>query len=423
MLKTSQSARVVAAARSSATTEGSKPGAGCKAAANQGASSSSPSAAGSSAATPASPEYVPVSVQASGGWTLDWSDSWGVVLQTQMEGRCSEDYNVFTKNNQLIDPFSIVPDKSDFPLRFIPKAQASAEMVVEPSSIAEPTLLVAPAQPEDLEPFPCDEDNDVQLVAEYAHGIFEVLFEEEVLTLPNPNYIEIQTDINARMRGILVDWLVEVHTKYRLRQQVLFLTVNLIDRYLSVGPIVSRRKLQLVGVAAMFIAAKFEEIDPPQVKDFVYITDNAYTKEEVLQAECSMLGTLGFHVVVPTADEFLERLCRAHCCDSRHRSLAQYILELALVDVRSLQYRPSHLAAASLLLSNELLGERVAWPSSLARCARYTEQSLRPCISELRAIHQAAQGHSLQAVRKKFQLRQNNCVATLCTQAQSAHQA
>ena len=86
------------------------------------------------------------------------------------------------------------------------------------------------------------------------------------------------------MREILTDWLIEVHLKFKLLPETLYLTVNLIDRFLSTTQIM-RNKLQLVGVTAMLIASKYEEIYPPIVNDFVYITDNAYTREEILQME------------------------------------------------------------------------------------------------------------------------------------------
>merc|ERR1719343_1912729 len=102
--------------------------------------------------------------------------------------------------------------------------------------------------------------------------------------------MDTQTEITPKMRTILVDWLIEVHMKYKLRNESLHLTLNLIDRYLTRMPVM-RTRLQLVGVVAMFIAAKFEEIDPPKVTDFVYITDNAYTKEDILFMECTVLTT------------------------------------------------------------------------------------------------------------------------------------
>ncbi len=97
------------------------------------------------------------------------------------------------------------------------------------------------------------------------------------------------------MRAILIDWLVEVHLKFKLVPETLYLTVNLIDRFLEKEQ-VNRQKLQLVGVTAMLIACKYEEIYPPIVKDFVYITDNAYTKEDILIMEKKMLTTLDFNI-------------------------------------------------------------------------------------------------------------------------------
>lgn len=84
------------------------------------------------------------------------------------------------------------------------------------------------------------------------------------------------------MRAILVDWLLEVHLKFKLLPETLYLAVNLIDRYLSVSKNIKRAKLQLVGVTALLISTKYEEIYPPTVKDLVYITDNAYQKDELI---------------------------------------------------------------------------------------------------------------------------------------------
>lgn len=108
------------------------------------------------------------------------------------------------------------------------------------------------------------------------------------------------------MREILIDWLVQVQMKYQLRTETLFLTIHLIDCYLSRQSI-NRKNLQLVGVAGMFIASKYEEIYPPTVDDFVYLTDSAYRKEDVLQMERDMLVKLDFNVHFTSAFRFLER--------------------------------------------------------------------------------------------------------------------
>jgi hypothetical protein len=108
------------------------------------------------------------------------------------------------------------------------------------------------------------------------------------------------------MRAILIDWLIQVHGKFKLLPETLFITVNLIDRYLE-KVIIQRNQLQLVGVTSMLIASKYEEIYAPEVKDFVYITDRAYTREDILDMEQQMLYALEFNIGISSTYRFLER--------------------------------------------------------------------------------------------------------------------
>ncbi len=114
----------------------------------------------------------------------------------------------------------------------------------------------------------------------YVQDMYEHFRAKESSTSVRPLYMENQTHINERMRSILVDWLVEVHLKFKLVPETLYLTINLIDRYLERQE-VSRPKLQLVGVTSLLIASKYEEIYPPELRDLVYICDRAYTRTEV----------------------------------------------------------------------------------------------------------------------------------------------
>jgi len=203
------------------------------------------------------------------------------------------------------------------------------------------------------------------------------------------------------MRAILVDWLVEVHLKYKLRQETLFLSLSLIDRFLARVP-VPRNRLQLVGVVAMFVASKFEDITPPQVADFVYITDNAYTQDDVRRAEVIMLTELSFNLVVPTPLHFVDRLLRANGSDGIHTELVGYLLELSMLDLHMIRHHASLLSAAAVLLGNNLLRRTPSWPTALAQLARYPELALRECVDEMFALLQAAPSSDLQAIRRKY---------------------
>jgi len=261
-------------------------------------------------------------------------------------------------------------------------------------------LMLTPRCSEDVELEAADAE-DPQQVSEYVSDIYGMMNHAEVGFLPRPDYLEAQPDINAKMRAILIDWLVEVHMKYKLKVETLFLAVNLIDRFLEKRSI-TRKKLQLVGVTGMLIAAKFEEIYPPEVRDFVYITDKAYTKEEILSMEVQMLTVLEFGVNCPTVAHFCERYQRINRCNEAHRHLLQYVLELTLPDFKMLRYSPSHLAAAATLLSNKLLKQSPAWPPAMVRHTQQTEQMVKGCAKEMCGLLDAAERSPLQAVRKKF---------------------
>ncbi|XP_017978300.1 PREDICTED: cyclin-B2-3 [Theobroma cacao] len=124
-----------------------------------------------------------------------------------------------------------------------------------------------------------------------------------------PNYMALQCDIKERMRGILIDWLIEVHYKFELMEETLYLTVNLIDRFLAIQQVV-RKKLQLVGVTAMLLACKYEEVSVPVVEDLILISDKAYSRKEVLDMEKLMINTLQFNLSFPTPYVFMRRFLK-----------------------------------------------------------------------------------------------------------------
>merc|ERR1719191_672474 len=161
-----------------------------------------------------------------------------------------------------------------------------------------------------------------------------------------------------KMRSVLVDWLIGVHLQFHLLQETLYTTVAIIDRYLQVEVgrgSVSRAKLQLVGVAAMLVAAKYEEIYAPEVKDFVYITDRAYTERDILKMEIRILATLKFDLGRPLPLHFLRRASKAGGVEAATHTLAKYIMELSLGSYSMVSVSPSKLSAGALALSMRLL--------------------------------------------------------------------
>jgi len=161
------------------------------------------------------------------------------------------------------------------------------------------------------------------------------------------------------------------------------------------------------------MGAKFEELYPPQIRDFVYVTDKAYSKEEIIQMEVMMLTALDFRVCCPTAAHFLERYQCVNGCSEAHRDLAQYLLELTLVDYKMVKYAPSHLAAAAVLLSNKLLRRQPSWTLAVEKHTMMTEQMLKGCAKEICVLLEHAEHDLLQAVRKKFSQLKHHSVARM----------
>jgi hypothetical protein len=222
----------------------------------------------------------------------------------------------------------------------------------------------------------------------------------EIKWMPNPNYMSLQRDINERMRAILIDWLVDVHERFRLVPEVLYLTVNIIDRFLSECA-VARQKLQLVGVTAMLIASKYEEIYAPEVRDFVYISDRAYEREEILHMEAVMLNVLKFDLTIPSALKFLERWLKVAGASEREQYFAKFCLELCLVDYRTLRHAPSMVAASCALVSRRLIAQR-EWDETLYAHTGYQESNLVDCIDLVTELLQSSKRSSLTAVRRRY---------------------
>ncbi|KAK3164579.1 hypothetical protein QOZ80_1AG0021350 [Eleusine coracana subsp. coracana] len=257
----------------------------------------------------------------------------------------------------------------------------------------------------------CDVDNDMedpQLCATLASDIYMHLRDAETRKRPSTDFMEtIQKDVNPSMRAILIDWLVEVAEEYRLVPDTLYLTVNYIDRYLS-GNEINRQRLQLLGVACMLIAAKYEEICAPQVEEFCYITDNTYFRDEVLEMEASVLNYLKFEMTAPTAKCFLRRFVRAaQVCDEdpplHLEFLANYIAELSLLEYSLLSYPPSLIAASSIFMAKFVLQPtKNPWNSTLAHYTQYKPSELCDCVKALHRLLSVGLASNLPAIREKY---------------------
>merc|ERR1712149_11828 len=243
-----------------------------------------------------------------------------------------------------------------------------------------------------------------QLCAEYTQDVYAYLRKLEPSSAVRAGHL-LGCSINDKMRAVLVDWQVQ----FKLLQETLFSTISIVDRFLAVeGRSVTRSKLQLVGVAAMFLASKVEEVFAPACSDFVYITDHAYTEDAIKQMEIKILQTLKFSLFEPLSIHFLRRFSKAGDVDVLQHSLAKYAIELALVEYDLVPVPGSKLAASALCLSLMLLEpkekESSVWNKTLKFYSGYSKEDLTPTVSRLAQTISASflKSSKMEAIRNKY---------------------
>ncbi|XP_050366275.1 LOW QUALITY PROTEIN: cyclin-A2-2-like [Argentina anserina] len=261
----------------------------------------------------------------------------------------------------------------------------------------------------------------------YAPDIYSNLRLTEIERRPSTNYMEsLQQDITPSMRGILIDWLVEVSEEYKLVPDTLYLTVNLIDRFLSQN-FVQKQKLQLLGVTCMLIASKYEEIVAPRVEEFCLITDNTYSREEVLDMESEVLNFLHFQLSVPTTKTFLRRFIqaaqasyKAPCVELEF--LANYLAELTIVEYGFLKFLPSVVAASAVFLARWTLNQSDhPWTPTLEHYTSYKPSDLQTSVIALEELQLNTRGCCLNAICEKYRRQKFKSVATLTSAQKVVH--
>ncbi|XP_018429984.1 PREDICTED: G2/mitotic-specific cyclin-B1-like [Nanorana parkeri] len=218
------------------------------------------------------------------------------------------------------------------------------------------------------------------LCSEYVKDIYCYLRSLEDSMAIRPNYLQGQ-EVTGNMRAILIDWLVQVQMKFRLLQETMFMSVGIIDRFLQAHP-VPKNQLQLVGVTAMFLASKYEEMYPPEIGDFTFVTDHTYTKAQIREMEMKILRVLKFGIGRPLPLHFLRRASKIGEVTAEQHSLAKYLMELVMVDYEMVHYPPSQIAAAASRLSMKVFNGG-DWTPTLQHYTLYSEDSLLPIMQHM----------------------------------------
>ncbi|KAL9648853.1 hypothetical protein ABK040_003783 [Willaertia magna] len=223
-------------------------------------------------------------------------------------------------------------------------------------------------------------DTDPQSCVEYVKDIYQHYKSIETKYRADPDYISKQPYLKHKHRFMIVNWLVEVHKHFELSNATLFLTINLLDRFLSKQP-VGLKYLQLVGATCLFISSKYEDLQYPTSGELVKISKNNFTKEEMLHVERMILKELDFNITVATIYPFLKRYLKCARCKFDQLATSYYLVELSLLEETCLNYLPSMIASACIYLAGKFCRRENCWDEVLQYYTGYTEQDIAECAS------------------------------------------
>ena len=255
--------------------------------------------------------------------------------------------------------------------------------------------------------------NNLQYVTEYQDEIFDYLLSLENYPKINPDYMFLQKDLNEKMRQILIDWLAEVHLKFKLLPETFFLTINFIDRFLNKVQI-PRTELQLVAVSSLLIATKYEEIYPPEISSFVYITDNAYNQEQILNMEIKILDALDYDLTYPTQYRYLELIGVKLNFEEKNLFKIQYLLEIMATKLSFYKYTNLEIVIACCFINfeeNDNMKKKILMNLGFWDNKEIKEKINNCFIEMVKHLDYIGTNKYLKGIKKKFSSEQFMCVA------------
>ena len=254
-----------------------------------------------------------------------------------------------------------------------------------------------------------------------SRDLLEEIYTNLILDEKTPNlrikqdFMNRQKDINTQMRAILIDWLIEIHNCFHLKQKTLFQCIYIIDLYLSIKSIL-RIKLQLLGTTSLLISCKANEIYCPSLQQFIDITNGAYSKNEILKMEVDVLKTLNFQILFPTAEEFYNILSKVYNFNEIQTNLGNYFLDSSLIDYNLLKYKPSTIGVACAYIVMKFYGINGYKDlySSKIISGDSPQKNIKECARDLCFLVKNLSNSNLRAAKTKYSSEEFYNVASIC---------
>lgn len=229
----------------------------------------------------------------------------------------------------------------------------------------------------------------------------EIIYEDHSSKLTY-GYMALQKDINDKMRAVLVDWLIDVHSQFKLSDETLFLAINTMDLYLSKKQI-PKDYFQLLGITCLMIASKFTETNNIDTKNCIMLTDNTYTLKEIKLMEKDVLKTINYNITKPTVLRCLELLSTNFSLSNKIYSLAKFLAEVFLLDYRITKYHPSHIACSIIYIIMKMNNGLFPNYKSIQNFTFSNYDSIKECAENIVYLSQHIDmENQYKAIKKKY---------------------
>ena len=258
----------------------------------------------------------------------------------------------------------------------------SAFTLINHNNLSQPLLPIEKCV---FETYELEQINNPQYCIEYSKEIFSFLKSNEKLNMPIYKNINLnKTEISEKSRKILIDWIISVHAKFNLLPNTLFLTINLIDRIIEKN-VAYINSFQLLGTTALHIAAKYEEIYPPEINDYIFISNKAFSKEDVIEMEIFILDKLNFDILCISPYVFLDRLyfiSRENNIDVYY--LTSMFIEFSFLSIEIMKNKQSLIAASMFYLALKFIypKKNKVWNNKLQIHTGYKEHKIKSVIKD-----------------------------------------
>ena len=247
-----------------------------------------------------------------------------------------------------------------------------------------------------------NQKSNPQNVEVYRERITKYLLKKDSSRKISTTFLLQQTNISEKMRGILVDWLVDVTFKFRLLDETLFSAIWIMDRFLSKGDSMAKDQLQLLGVSCLMISAKMEEVYPPSLKDYLQVCDGAYSEIQILDKEATILSVLNFDIAVATSLHMFKFFTRNLSITQKSYFFGEYLLHSALLDIKSFKFSQNELSAGAIFLVNKMFKGSIKWSRDVSNLSGVNEDRVKVVAKELYKILKRVGDKDWAAVRRKF---------------------